>query len=141
MTLFKAAIAFCGLILATAMQPALAQDAPMTIAGTTTVNAEQVIDLVTKKSNLVILDNRKPEDFAAGHIEGAIRLIDTDVTPDSLAKAVKTRETPVLFYCNGLKCGRAAKAAAVAVQQGYKDVYYYALGLEEWSKKGLPLVK
>lgn len=141
MTLFKAAIAFCGLILATAMQPALAQDAPMTIAGTTTVNAEQVIDLVTKKSNLVILDNRKPEDFAAGHIEGAIRLIDTDVTLDSLAKAVKTRETPVLFYCNGLKCGRAAKAAAVAVQQGYKEVYYYALGLEEWSKKGLPLVK
>lgn len=141
MTLFKAAIAFCGLILAAAVQPALAQDAPMTIAGTTTVNAEQVIDLVTKKSNLVILDNRKPEDFAAGHIEGAIRLIDTDVTPDSLAKAVKTRETPVLFYCNGLKCGRAAKAAAVAVQQGYKEVYYYALGLEEWSKKGLPLVK
>lgn len=141
MTLFKAAIAFCSLVLAILVQPASAQDAPASIAGTTTVNAEQVIDLVTKKSNLVILDNRKPEDFAAGHIEGAIRLIDTDVTPDSLAKAVKTKETPVLFYCNGLKCGRAAKAAAVAVQQGYKEVYYYALGLEEWSKKGLPLVK
>lgn len=141
MMLFKAAIAFCGLVLATVAQPAFAQDAPMTIAGTTTVNAEQVVDLVTKKSNLVILDNRKPEDFAAGHIEGAIRLIDTDVTPDSLAKAIKTKETPVLFYCNGLKCGRAAKAAAVAVQQGYKEIYYYALGLDEWSKKGLPLVK
>lgn len=141
MTLFKAAIAFCGLVLAMAAQPAAAQDAPTSIAGTTTVNAEQVVDLVTKKSNLVILDNRKPEDFAAGHIEGAIRLIDTDVTPDSLAKAVKTKETPVLFYCNGLKCGRAAKAAAVAVQQGYKEIYYYALGLDEWNKKGLPLVK
>ncbi|MEK9969249.1 MAG: rhodanese-like domain-containing protein [Ferrovibrio sp.] len=121
--------------------PALADDAPTAITGTTTVNAEQVVDLVTKKSNLVILDNRKPEDYAAGHIEGAVRLIDTDVNAESLAKAVKTKDTPVLFYCNGLKCGRAAKAAAVAVQQGYKEVYYYALGLDEWNKKGLPLIK
>lgn len=137
----KAVAAICGLILTAGALPALAQDAPMTIAGATTVNAEQVVDLVTKKSNLVILDNRKPEDFAAGHIEGAVRLIDTDVTADSLAKAVKTKETPVLFYCNGLKCGRAAKAAAFAVQNGYKEVYYYALGLDEWNKKGLPLIK
>lgn len=133
--------ALCGLFLTVAATSALAQDAPMSIAGATTVNAEQVIDLVTKKSNLVILDNRKPEDFAVGRIEGAVRLIDTDTTPDSLAKAVKTKDTPVLFYCNGLKCGRAAKAAAIAVQDGYKEVYYYALGLDEWNKKGLPLVK
>jgi len=121
--------------------PAMAQDAPMEIKGTKTVTAEQIVDLVTKKANLVLLDNRKPEDFAAGHIEGAIRLIDTDVNGETLAKHVKSKETPVLFYCNGLKCGRAAKAAAVAVEQGYREVYYYALGIDEWSKKGLPLVK
>lgn len=120
---------------------AQAQDAPMAIPGAKTVNAEQIIDLVTKKSDMVILDNRKPEDFAAGHIEGAVRLIDTDVTADSLAKALKTKDTPVLFYCNGLKCGRAAKAAQKAVEAGYKEIYYYALGIDEWSKKGLPLVK
>lgn len=121
--------------------PVMAQDAPMEIKGTKTVTAEQIVDLVTKKPNLVVLDNRKPEDFAAGHIEGAIRLIDTDVTAEALAKHIKSKETPVLFYCNGLKCGRAAKAAAIAVEQGYKEVYYYALGIDEWSKKGLPLVK
>lgn len=120
---------------------AQAQDAPMTIGGAKTVNADQIIELVTKKADLVILDNRKPEDYAAGHIEGAVRLIDTDVTAESLAKAIKAKETPVLFYCNGLKCGRAAKAAQKAVDAGYKEIYYYALGLEEWSKKGLPLVK
>lgn len=134
-------LAVFGLLATLLSAPVQAQEAPMTIAGTKTVNADQIIDLVTKKPNLVILDNRKPEDFAAGHIEGAVRLIDTDVTADSLAKAVKTKDTPVLFYCNGLKCGRAAKAAEFAAKEGYKDIYYYALGLEEWSKKGLPLVK
>lgn len=134
-------VALLGALAVFGVASAQAQDAPMSIAGTKTVNAEQIIDLVTKKPSLVILDNRKPEDFAAGHIEGAVRLIDTDVTADSLAKAIKAKDTPVLFYCNGLKCGRAAKAAQKAVDAGYKEIYYYALGVEEWSKKGLPLVK
>ena len=121
--------------------PAVAEDAPMQITGATTVSAQQVFELVTANPNLVILDNRKAEDYAAGHIEGAVRLIDTDVSADSLAKHVNAKDTPVLFYCNGLKCGRAAKATEKAVQLGYGKVYYYALGMEDWSKQGLPLTK
>ncbi len=121
--------------------PAIAQDAPMTIAGATTVTGQQVIDLVTKNPDLVILDNRQPADFDAGHIEGAVRLLDTDTNAETLAKHVKSKDAAVLFYCNGLKCGRAAKAAEVAVKLGYAKVHYYALGMEEWRKLGLPTVR
>lgn len=120
---------------------AVAQDAPMEIPGARTVNASQIFDLVNTTSNIVILDNRKEEDFAAGHVEGAVRLIDTDVNAESLAKHVKTKETPVLFYCNGVKCGRAAKAAEKAIQLGYSKVFYYALGMDEWNAQRLPLVR
>lgn len=123
------------------MVPAAAQDAPLEIAGATTVNAKQIFELVAKAPNLAILDNRKPEDFAAGHIEGAVRLIDTDVSAASLATHIATKDTPVLFYCNGVKCGRAAKATEKAVQFGYTKVYYYALGMDEWNKQQLPLVR
>jgi rhodanese-related sulfurtransferase len=121
--------------------PAFAQDAPLQIKGAITVDAQQIFDLLKKHPNLVILDNRKVEDFADGHIEGATRLIDTDVTPDSLAYYIASHDTPVLFYCNGVKCGRAAKATEKAVQLGYKVVYYYALGMDEWKRNELPLVK
>ncbi len=120
---------------------AAAQDAPMEIAGAKTVGAKQIFELVAKTPNMVILDNRKPEDYAAGHIEGAIRLIDTDVSPETLAKHITTKDTPVLFYCNGVKCGRAAKAAEKAVQLGYTKIYYYALGMDEWNAERLPLVR
>jgi len=113
----------------------------MTIAGATTVTGQQVIDLVTKNPDLVILDNRQPADFDAGHIEGAVRLLDTDTNAETLAKHVKSKDAAVLFYCNGLKCGRAAKAAEVAVKLGYAKVHYYALGMEEWRKLGLPTVR
>ena len=129
------ALAFAGAL------PASAQDAPMSIAGATTVNGQQVVDLITKNPDMAILDNRQPADFAAGHIEGAVRLLDTDTNAESLARHVKSKDTFVLFYCNGLKCGRAAKAADVAVKLGYTKVHYYALGMEEWRALGLPTVR
>jgi rhodanese-related sulfurtransferase len=113
----------------------------MEIAGTKTVNAQQIFDLVAKTPDIVILDNRKEDDYAAGHIEGAVRLIDTDVNAESLAQHIKRKDTPVLFYCNGVKCGRAAKAAEKAVHLGYTEVYYYALGMDEWNTQHLPLVR
>ncbi|MCZ7660516.1 MAG: rhodanese-like domain-containing protein [Xanthobacteraceae bacterium] len=122
--------------------PAFADGAPTEIKGATTVNADGVIALVQKHDNLVILDNRSVADYDAGHIEGAVRLIDTDITSEAaLAERVKSKDTPVLFYCNGLKCGRAAKATMKAVEFGYGKVHYYALGLEEWKQRGLPLVR
>ena len=135
-TLFCAGAMMLGVIV-----PAMAQDAPMEIKGATTVDARQVVDLIGKDDTLVILDNRKVEDFSAGHIEGAVRLIDSDVSAESLAKHVKSKVTPILFYCNGLKCGRAAKAAEKALELGDIEIYYYALGMDEWHKQGLPHVR
>ena len=138
---FARKLALAAAILLGFVASAPAEDAPMQINGATTVNARQIFDLIEKNPRIVILDNRKEEDFAAGHIEGAIRLIDTDVSAETLAKQIPAKDMPVLFYCNGVKCGRAAKATEKAVQFGYTRVYYYALGMDEWNKEGLPLVK
>ncbi|MBM3487264.1 MAG: rhodanese-like domain-containing protein [Alphaproteobacteria bacterium] len=118
-----------------------ASEAPREIAGAITVDAKKIIELITTTPDLAIVNNRKPADYAAGHIEGAVRLIDTDVTAVSLAKHIRAKDRPVLFYCNGLRCGRAAQAAQKAVKLGYTRVYYYALGMDEWNKEGLPVVR
>lgn len=126
----------------TVSAPALAADmAPADVKGSKTIDADGILKLVEAKPNLVILDNRKEADYKAGHIEGAVRLIDEDITgPEVLAKHIKGKDTPALFYCNGPKCGRAAKAVAKAVEAGYTDVHYYYAGMDEWKAKGLPLV-
>lgn len=118
-----------------------ASDAPMQIDGATTVDAEGVIALIETAPNLTILDNRSVADYDAGHIEGAVRLIDTDISGEAdIAAHVADKSAPVLFYCNGLSCGRAAKAAEMAIGYGYSNVNYYALGMTEWRSLGLPLV-
>jgi len=122
-----------------AQAPAPAATAPMEIAGAKTVNADKVIDLVDAHPNLVIVDNRRAEDYDAGHIQGAVRILDTDLTAEKMAGLAPEKSRPLLFYCNGLACGRAAKAAAMAVGWGYTNVNYYALGMDEWKKLQLPL--
>jgi rhodanese-related sulfurtransferase len=131
-----------GLLLAVGLSAASpADDAPLHIAGATTVDADAVIELITSSPNLVILDNRREADFEAGHIEGAVRLLDTDIEAESdIAAHVASLDTPVLFYCNGVQCGRASNAVTKAVGFGYTHAYYYANGVEEWRDLGLPLV-
>jgi rhodanese-related sulfurtransferase len=131
-----------GLLLAASLSTsALAEDAPLHIDGATTVNADAVIELITSTPDLVILDNRREADYDAGHIEGAVRLLDTDIVAASdISAHVATLETPVMFYCNGVLCGRASNAVNKAIGFGYTHVYYYALGVEEWRELGLPLI-
>ena len=128
-------------LLSFGLSDALALDAPMEIQGAKTLDSRGVIDLISTTPGVAIIDNRTRADFDSGHIEGAVNIVDTDMTAESaLAGAVKSKATPVLFYCNGVKCGRAANATAKAVEWGYSRVYYYALGIPDWKANQFPLV-
>ena len=113
---------------------------PRTIEGTVRVSAEELIVLVESTPNLVILDARKKSDYRKGFIEGAISLPNTETNAKRLAKYIKNKNSPILFYCNGVKCGRSVKAAHIAIEEGYNKIYWFRGGMEEWEAKGLPVI-
>lgn len=115
--------------------------APETIPGTTRVDAEGVIALVEKMPDVVLIDSRVKSDRLQGYIEGSISLPDGETHCRSLAKVVRSRTSPVLFYCNGVKCGRSVKAIEIAVKCGYSKVYWFRGGFEEWKEKSYPYLK
>lgn len=123
-----------------AATPALADKpvAPVTIPGTHIINAEQLIELINTTPELVIIDARRREEYARGHIEGAICMLDSDMTPEMLGSKVQNKESPVVFYCNGGRCVRSTNASKKAVSWGYKRIYWFRGGWEEWRDKGLP---
>jgi rhodanese-related sulfurtransferase len=138
---WKSRLAAGVLLFAFGLSQAWAQDAPMEIVGAKTLDSKGVIDLISTTPGVAVIDNRTKADFDSGHIEGAVNIIDTDMTEESaLARVAKSKATPLLFYCNGVKCGRAAKATAKAVGWGYSHVYYYALGILDWKANQFPLV-
>ncbi|WP_297528874.1 rhodanese-like domain-containing protein [Thiohalobacter sp.] len=124
-----------------AAAPALAETTPENIEGTTRITAEELIELASSKPDLVIIDARKASDHEKGHIEGSIGLPDTETNEASLAAHIPSKDTPVVFYCNGVKCGRSVKSAKMAVALGYSDVYWFRGGWAEWTDKGYPVAK
>ena len=113
---------------------------PEAIPGTTRVDAEGVINIVEKISDLVIIDARISIDRKQGFIEGSRSLPDIDTTCASLEKVVPGKMRPVLFYCNGVKCGRSVKSINIAQACGYQKIYWFRGGFEEWKAKGYPFV-
>jgi hypothetical protein len=50
--------------------------------------------------DVLILDARSADAYAAGHIKGAVNLPFTDFTAESLAQVIGDRDRPILIYCN-----------------------------------------
>ncbi|MEZ4297086.1 MAG: rhodanese-like domain-containing protein [Polyangiaceae bacterium] len=73
-------------------------------------------ELVTQGATLV--DVRSPEEFASGHIEGAINVPVGEVE-SNLDRIPKDK--PVVVYCrSGM---RSSRAASTLKEKGYKEVF------------------
>ena len=55
---------------------------------------------MARQPDVLLLDARSADSFAAGHIEGAVNLPFTDFTAASLAEVIGDTNRPVLIYCN-----------------------------------------
>lgn len=88
----------------------------------------------------VLLDVREADEFASGHLPGAIHVsrglleFKLSGTPSLSARNLK-----VVLYCK--TSGRAALAAAVMQDMGYLDVVSIAGGFDAWVAAGKPVVK
>ena len=113
--------------------------APVTLDGATIVTAEEVIELITTEDGVVVIDSRRDEEYEKGHIETAITLLDSKMNELILSSHMTSKETPVIFYCNGIRCMRSYNASVKALSWGYENVYWFRGGWKEWMAKGLPV--
>jgi rhodanese-related sulfurtransferase len=114
---------------------------PEAIAGVISVDAEGLIELAERQPDLVIVDSRIHMDRRQGYIQGSISLPDVDTSCDTLGVLLADRGTPVVFYCNGVKCGRSVITAEIAKGCGYTQLYWFRGGFEEWKQKSYPYLQ
>lgn len=114
--------------------------APESVPGAVIVGAEQVVELILAKPDLVIIDSRKKSEFTKGHIEGAISLLNTEMQRADLEARVPDKATPILFYCNGERCLRSSDALHKALEWNYRNLFWFRGGWKEWTDKRLPVV-
>ncbi len=89
-------------------------------------------------SDLIILDIRTPEEFATGHLEGAI-LVDF-IAPDFEDKLAKLdMEAPYVLYCR--TGARSSRAMVVMEKLGFTNVTHMVDGITGWVQHKLPVKK
>ncbi|MFZ5509200.1 MAG: rhodanese-like domain-containing protein [Pseudomonadota bacterium] len=86
------------------------------------------------------LDVREPEEYAAGHVPGALNiprgLLEFKIAGEP---RLQDRGRPVLVYCK--TSGRAALSAVQLQRMGFSNVVSLAGGFDLWAAESLPVVK
>jgi len=88
-----------------------------------------------RKGLVTVIDLRPPEEFAAGHIPGAINVPLAEL--ERWARGVP-KSKQIVAYCRGPYCLMAFEAVAQLRRKGYK-ARRLADGFPEWKSAGLPL--
>ena len=88
----------------------------------------------------VLIDVRETEEFAAGHVPGAVHMsrgmleFKLSSTPE-----LTSRDIRIVLYCK--TSGRAALAACALHDMGYLDVKSIAGGFDAWVGAGKPVAR
>lgn len=88
-----------------------------------------------KDGVVTVLDVRPPDEFAAGHLPGAV-----NIQPSELGDRLKDlpKDHEVIAYCRGAYCVLSFEAVAELRKQGYK-ARRLEEGYPEWKAAGLPV--
>ncbi|HWH69114.1 MAG TPA: rhodanese-like domain-containing protein [Candidatus Sulfotelmatobacter sp.] len=102
------------------------------------VDTDSLQRLLDLNAPMLVVDARNPEEYQEVHIKGAVSI------PEKQFAAHRDRlpadtAAMIVFYCNGVKCGKSKKAAQKAMELGYSNLFVYAEGMPVWEEKGLPI--
>lgn len=107
-----------------------------TASATGLVNSDRAQELIESVDDLVVLDVRTPEEFAAGALPGAI-LIDINDPSFTSEVAELDTELPYLVYCRS--GNRSAAAVEIMEDLGFTEIYELADGVQAWVESGRQL--
>lgn len=102
------------------------------------LTAEEFAAAVKEDKKAVVLDVRRPDEFAAGHIEGAILLNFLDTVSFNAGVEKLDKSKTYYIYC---RSGRRSNNAAVLMQKKGFTVFDLGGGFLSWQRYNLPWVK
>ncbi len=106
-----------------------------------TIEAEKAFDIVMSNRNnpdFIIIDVRTPAEYSEEHLAGAINI---DYSSPQFEKDISSldRSKIYLLYCKSSR--RSENAIKLFREMGFLEAYHIFGGLNEWARKGYPVVK
>ena len=110
------------------------------------LKADELDEMIEDHTDVLIVDVREPQEFAQGHIPGALN-VPRGTLEGAADQGYKHRvqtlcdaqARDVVLYC--ATGGRSAMAAKTLQEMGFARAASLAGGIEMWAAEGLPVVK
>ncbi len=98
------------------------------------VEASALIEEMRRHPEFAIIDLRRSDEFAGGHIPGAVN-IDSAASPEHIAGL--DPDGVYVVYCQ--RGGRSAGVRKMMQEAGFSEVYEIEGGIGAWKAAGLPV--
>ena len=89
---------------------------------------DAAITQMAEEDNFILLDVRTPEEFADGHIPGALNIPNESIGENDIAE-LPDKEQRIYVYCRSGNRSKKASEALVALE--YTNVYEFG-GINDW---------
>ena len=100
-------------------------------AGYRQVTTEEAVNIMQTEENYVILDVRTAQEFASGHIPGAVLLPNETIGTEDIP-LLPDKDQLILVYCRS--GNRSKQAAEKLAQLGYTNIVEFG-GINSWTGK------
>ncbi|MFO7542121.1 MAG: rhodanese-like domain-containing protein [Thiobacillus sp.] len=121
---------------------------PTSLPGATIISAAEAKASIAK--GIPVYDVRVEDEYLTAHVPGAVSVpytegsakeVGFDPADDqfSLNRLPKDKKAALIMYCDGTICWKSYKSATMAIQAGWKNIYWFRGGLPEWKEAGLPV--
>ena len=92
------------------------------------INMDEAVSMMAEETGYIILDVRRADEFAAGHIPGAINVANESIGTAEIPK-LPDKDQLIMVYC---RSGRRSKEAAEKlVKLGYTNIVEFG-GILDW---------
>ena len=105
----------------------------------TVITTDQLREMIDGKSDFLLIDARTKDEYQEAHIAVALSIPEKSIE-ESSSLLPADKNSLIVFYCNGVKCGKSKKAAKKADAMGYKNILIYGDGFPVWEEKGNKIV-
>jgi rhodanese-related sulfurtransferase len=103
------------------------------------VSTEILKEMLDSKQAFTLIDARTKEEYQQAHIGKALNITEKGFA-DMVSTLPSDKASLLVFYCNGVKCGKSKKVALKAKAAGYSNILIYSDGFPVWEEKGMPIV-
>ena len=97
-------------------------------ASYTQISQAEALQMMQEQENYLIVDVRRPDEFAEGHIAGAINVPNEEIA-DEMPELLPDKDQLLLIYCRS--GNRSKEASQKLADMGYTNVYEFG-GINTW---------